>query len=123
MRSMRLACSFNLFQKNQIMKNFASSTIRTFGATGNDSTNFPGHANNGDGNTENGAKKRNDPNRVDPTKQDERDNDPTRIRPNVNEPDKNDPTTPEEPGKIPQPGSEKDQNEQPKKTIGFLREE
>lgn len=44
-----------------------------------------------------------DPNKVDPTKQDERDNDPTRIQPLVREPDKNDPTQPEKPSTPAQP--------------------
>ena len=38
-----------------------------------------------------------DPNKIDPTKQDERDNDPTRIKPIVKEPGKTDPTQPETP--------------------------
>lgn len=103
------------------------TSIKSFGTNGMGTTNSAGQSNTNPDSTDNNApndvKKRNDPNRVDPTKQDERDNDPTRIRPEINEPDKNDPTNPPEPGKLPQPGSENDKKEQPKKTIGFLREE
>ena len=74
-------------------------------------------------NQDTAAGRKNDPQRNDPTKQDERDNDPTRIRPDVNEPDKNDPTVPEEPGrKMPRPGgqAENDSDERPAKVNGFM---
>jgi hypothetical protein len=62
-----------------------------------------------------------DPNRVDPTKQDERDNDPTRIKPMIKEPDKNDPTQPEKPT-TPQPQTEPGNDQNQKTTvIGFRR--
>lgn len=124
----QLACCFKHIRKNSQMKTFSVTTIGTYGVTGNGSTPSPHPSGNDSGNTSKGntqidSRKKNDPNKVDPTKQDERDNDPTRIRPEVNEPEKIDPTTPE-PEKLPKPGGiENDKDEQPKKTIGFLREE
>ena len=46
--------------------------------------------------TNKGAKQANDPSKIDPTKQDERDNDATRIRPSKNPDEK--PSMPPEPG-------------------------
>lgn len=128
--SIRLAYSFNPeYQKRHTMKTILISDIGIYsrtngniGDTGN-SGNQNSNNNESSSDAQNAGRKRNDPNKIDPTKQDEGDNDPTRIRPDVNEPDKNDPTGPPEPNKIPRPGSENDTNEQPKKTIGFLREE